>query len=454
MFKRIFNGDGAVHPKNFEEGRKLFEAGMQQAARFECDAALELYTRSIAVCPNPAPYINRANLLGKRLRHHEALTDLLEARRLDRAQGREFCRILAREIALAEAVTHCYRNGLRERLIDDLADNGEDHVVGKIFCACFGMEHIAWEYGRLHTPLADFHFFNELDNLRKFETLDRYPEAAEFLAKYPGEFIDEKLADCPDPAAYDLGEKKLHGFLCVYDEKTMIRLRRVMLYQLHERLLNEDYPARRGTLDDPHPGITRDAYVHFHGHDFSIEEEDEEEPAPEDNPFDGDLDSENGMAELVWNLTQQVQARAPTELDVYRYLVEEAERFAEGGAMEQAALRASGLTELEYAGERAKAANFAETRAALDYLNEDVTPALTQRVGPSRADEIRAYVFSHFVLRPEAELTMQSLRLKYAVHYCNNCLMNGHLMYHDRWAKVIEGIEARIDAAVYGTAGG
>jgi len=262
MFKRMFGGQKTVRPQGYDEGWKLFELGMAHANRYECEKALDFYARSISVCNNPAPHINRANILCRRIRYYEALQDLLEAKRLDKAQSNEFSDVLQREIGKAEAVTLTYRNGAREKLQDDFENNDEDYVVGKIYCASFGFSHAAWE-GMFALPsFAEYHFFNELDNVRKFDRLDLYPEVLEYLDQYPEEFIDQKVADCPDHVAYGKAELTLHSLLCAYDEKTMIRLRRVMLYILHQRLLGYDYGEVLGSMSDPRPEITKDAY-HF-----------------------------------------------------------------------------------------------------------------------------------------------------------------------------------------------
>lgn len=423
MFRRLFGGQNSARPEGYAEGWKLFELGMAHASRYECEKALDYYMRSIAVCKNPAPYINRANILCKRIRYQEALKDLLEAKKLDQAQSNEFQAALRREIGVAEAVTNLFRNGVREKLIGDFRKNGEDYVVGKIYCASFGFNHEAWEARFALPPFAEFHFFNELDNVRKFDRLDLHPEVSEYLELYPEGFIDKKLAECPDDEAYRKAELTLHSFLCVYDEQTMTRLRRVLIYQLHERLLSDDYPGVLGSFSDPRPEVTRDAYRYIHGKDFSDDKETEDADGAWIGGFlfEDDLNSDESIANIVTKLSAKVLELAPTELDVYRYLVEEAERFSQGGEVEANVLDASGIAPLEYEGEISKAKKYADNRAALDYLNEKISPDLENLMGQERAADIRAYIFANIVLREDNLIGMLKLRKKYAVHYCNNC---------------------------------
>lgn len=450
MFKKLFGGQKQTKSKEYEEGWKLFELGMAHASQYDCEKALAYYSKSISVCENPAPYINRANILCKRIRYYEALQDLLEARRLDKMQANESADVLQREIGMAEAITHTYRNGLRENLIADLENNGESYVVGKIYCAAFGFRIEAWNAGFVLPNFAEYHFFNELDNVKKFDRLDIYPEVSEYLELYPESFINEKLDNFPDYGKYREAELKLHSFLCAYDQKTMVRLRRVMLYNLHERLLASDYPGIFG-FSNPRPEVIMDAHKLVYGKEYGENEHESDEKEGDDAVwiggflFDGDIDSDEVVAEIVTKLSGKIHDLAPTELDVYRYLVEEAERFSKGGRVERNILDISGISPLEYEGQIEKSGKYPDSRSSLEFLNNEVSPELERLLSPERAADIRAFIFSNIVLRDENQMVMLKLRQKYAVHYCNNCSANGHWTYHDKWAEVISEIDAQIE---------
>lgn len=69
-------------------------------------------------------------------------------------------------------------------------------------------------------------------------------------------------------------------------------------------------------------------------------------------------------------------------------------------------------------------------------------PDLRLHFGPAMADKIRgAVLFDVCLEHLEAIL---AVRLKYAVHYHNNCLKSGSYGYADRWAEVIDEIESRM----------
>ena len=250
----------------------------------------------------------------------------------------------------------------------------------------------------------------------------------------------------------------MHSFLCAYDEKTMIRLRRVMLYSLHERLLDNDYPGVLGSFSDPRPSVIKEAHCFVYGEEYNSDRDDDDDDDEHtlwigDLSFDGNLDDDETVAEVVTKLSEQIHALSPTELDVYRYLVEEAERFSQGGHVERNVLEASGIAPLEYDGEMAKAEKYSDNRAALEFLNNEVSPKLEKLIGSERSADLRAFIFASIVLRAENQMAMLKLRQKYAVHYCNNCSANGHWTYHDKWTEIIDDIEARIDQIAYGRTG-
>lgn len=235
MFKNLFGRKS----KEQLEGEKLFLLGMDAASKFDCDRAIDLYTKSLEAHPNPAPLINRANLLGKRKRHFEALLDLAEAKRLDEEQSKEFGPVLQREIMRELTLTKFYRDGMREKLIVDYEQTDTGDVSQKIMSSSFDVGEPGYWGSR--REILEYHFFNDLDDIVKFESLSAFPEAEEYIEIYGQKFIDHKISSCPDEAFYDRASKIVSCFLCVYDEQTMRYIRRRMLYDIHQFLLTEDY---------------------------------------------------------------------------------------------------------------------------------------------------------------------------------------------------------------------
>jgi tetratricopeptide (TPR) repeat protein len=261
-FGRIFGNKSAKEDASHVEGQRLFELGMTCAAQFKTTQAIDYYTRSIAINPNPAPYINRANLLSKQIRHYEALQDLYAAKRLDVA--REFVREIEREIARAEVMTRLYRDGTREKLISDLEHNSAEYVAERIFCTTFGISAAQWSYRTFDWKLVEYHFFNELDNLVKFEEKTKYESSfTQYIDLFPAEFVDLKVRNCPDVAAYTKAETLLNSFLCSYPEPEMRQLRGGIIYKIHNGMMHRDYDLSEYAFGN---GLTREAaeYVARH----------------------------------------------------------------------------------------------------------------------------------------------------------------------------------------------
>ena len=255
IFGKIFGNQNHLH----EEGKKLFELGVICASQYRCSEALDYYSKSISIHKNPAPYINRANLLAKRVRHFEALQDLLEAKRLDQQQANEFSNQINRELASAELMTLNYKNGIREKLIDDLRDRGDTYVFEKILCSSFNISASQWEHNTFKRELIEYHFFNEIDNIQKFEERNSYPDASEFIDSYPSDFIQKKLTLSPNQAEYKKSETFIQSFLCSYDEYDMQRLRNLIIYEIHCKLLERDYGGLWMSLSSDCEGVTREA---------------------------------------------------------------------------------------------------------------------------------------------------------------------------------------------------
>lgn len=241
------------------EGERLFKLGMEAAVAFRSNEAIDLYTRSIAAWPNPSPYMNRANLLMKRVRCREALLDLREAKRIDDREGRQFGAPLSRDIARASMLSVNYENGLREKLVADLKVTGRDKVAERIICVSFDIHQAQWDWNSFDRTLLEYHLFNDLDDIRKFDDLSLYPEAEELLSLYDGRFVDMKVARPPAGDAYEDAQAKMHNFLCTYDMPDMLQLRRYMLYRIHDRLLSLDFGPMYNAFGSDCEGVIKEA---------------------------------------------------------------------------------------------------------------------------------------------------------------------------------------------------
>jgi len=112
-------------PEGYAEGQRLFDLGVAAAAQEHFHDAFLLYSASIEACPNPAPYLNRARVLVKKIRHKEALDDLWQALRLDQEQNQEMISEIEADIKEVSPYVENYRNGTREKLVEDFRAHNE-----------------------------------------------------------------------------------------------------------------------------------------------------------------------------------------------------------------------------------------------------------------------------------------------------------------------------------------
>ncbi|QHS35584.1 hypothetical protein GWQ43_05610 [Alcaligenes faecalis] len=263
---------------DYEEGKRHFSLGMQCAFQYKTSEAIQHYSRSIILYANPAPYINRANLLGKRIRHYEALQDLLAAQVLD--VGQEFGREIANELAITQRLTSGYRNGLREQLLEEHSRSDDPSTIAaRLFCESFNINPGRWRYNTFDNPFVEYHLFNELDNIVKFEDVKNYPEAEELVEAYPAAFIQHKVKACPDINAYAEIEAQLHSVLCLYEEKDMRYLRRSIIYEIHSKLLARDFGDMYMAFSSDCEGIIKEA-MEFTEHGESLNSANKEVSPP------------------------------------------------------------------------------------------------------------------------------------------------------------------------------
>lgn len=218
MFRKLFGGGGgAPQSPAYEAGQQLFEDGMKAASEYRTAAAIALYTRSYETNPNPAPLINRAKLYRWRLLFGEAIRDLEIAMRLDKQQGDQFAMPLGNELRECKFLAQNLFNGKKDLFVTDLRSKGFDHVAGRIADSIF----------EGNGQLLGYHLVNEVDNVKKFETLSDFPSVKTLVTNWMRDqrVIDQALADPELNAEYREKRVLFEAMVCVYDYPEMAKLR-------------------------------------------------------------------------------------------------------------------------------------------------------------------------------------------------------------------------------------
>lgn len=224
MFRKLFGGGSAPQSSAHEAGQQLFEEGMRAASEYRTAAAIALYTRSYETNPNPAPLINRAKLYRWRLLFREAIRDLEIAMRLDKQQGDQFAIPLGNELRECKFLAQNLFNGKKDLFVTDLRSKGFDHVAGRI------ADSILEGNGQL----LGYHLVNEVDNVKKFETLSDFPAVKTLVTNWMQDqrVIDRALADPELSAEYRERRVLFEAMVCVYDYPEMAKLRDTIIRKI------------------------------------------------------------------------------------------------------------------------------------------------------------------------------------------------------------------------------
>lgn len=138
-------------------------------------------------------------------------------------------------------------------------------------------------------------------------------------------------------------------------------------------------------------------------------------------------------------IVEQLIKQMPTEQDIYWFVVEAYDRIMERGNALPTVKSHFPLLEIEYDGRRSESSYVGKHNPGVVFLDEKVSPPLTAKFGEVTSNQIRSGVYGAF--RQLASERVNQLRVKYAVHYHNNCMKNGDYHHAELWGEVIELLE-------------
>lgn len=123
---------------------------------------------------------------------------------------------------------------------------------------------MAMTYAANRQLAMEYFFFNELDNIKKFDDVSRYPSIKHELNIYPQDFIAIKISK--EPENFFLAESQMYSLLCAHSDQDRYLLRNTVMYYIHEYLMNHDYGGMQYSLDSDSRGVIKEA------HDFLPDE--------------------------------------------------------------------------------------------------------------------------------------------------------------------------------------
>ncbi|HBQ5496340.1 hypothetical protein I4470_06715 [Klebsiella pneumoniae] len=147
---------------------------------------------------------------------------------------------------------------------------------------------------------------------------------------------------------------------------------------------------------------------------------------------------------LVSEITQQLAQKLPTEQDIYWFVIEFFDRANGFSSAAREILKnlPMNLLEMEYAGRRSENSYVGKKNPGVAYLLEDVAPSFQKAVSHLGAGPEQVIVaLVYLIFCNEYREIIKNLRIKYAVHYHNNCISSGSFNNADKWGEVIGSLE-------------
>lgn len=143
--------------------------------------------------------------------------------------------------------------------------------------------------------------------------------------------------------------------------------------------------------------------------------------------------------ELVGIIGTRMLSKLPTEEDFWWFVVEQFDRSIEFHAAAKRVMFQSPLHlhEIEYEGRRSEKSYVGHPNPGVVML-QAVRSSLEKRFNPDLAELVVANTYISFVttcLEP-----INQIRMKYAVHFHNNCVSSHSYNYADKWRAVIKSL--------------
>ena len=160
-----------------------------------------------------------------------------------------------------------------------------------------------------------------------------------------------------------------------------------------------------------------------------------------DIQFSNPPTNDEEVTDLAVKVANELPKKIPSEQDIYWFVIEQYDKMQayNGRAASMTSNFPISLLEIEYEGRRSEKSYVGKSNPGIVYLDTKVTPPLEAQFGKETAELIRVAIFGTFC--SGSVKIIQKLRLKYAVHYHNNCISTGSFRFADEWNEVISSLD-------------
>jgi hypothetical protein len=149
--------------------------------------------------------------------------------------------------------------------------------------------------------------------------------------------------------------------------------------------------------------------------------------------------TEDEAATLIAGVANRLAQKLSNEQDIYWFVIEQYDKMlAYGQEITSRVDFPFTMFDIEYEGRRSETSYVGKPNPGIVFLDAEFMPPVERHFGALQAKHWRTIIFTVFCTRFETQINQ--LRLKYAVHYHNNCVKTNSFRFADAWNEVIEDL--------------
>lgn len=241
-YQRLKNGTPSL-VQGYDEAQKLCDAGQRLFAEGKYTHAFYAFTDALEKHEISIAYSMRAEIYAHRIRHYEALQDLLKAESISDTSSQKIKGNLQSNIEICTVLCHAYGSNLRNELINEVRGLDKAVLPHRLLSSWLDIDVQRWWEGDFDHALLEHYYFRELHSITTFDEFEHYQEVLILADRYPAGFIEGKAGACPNEKAFKVMKMKSESLLCSLDEQHMYDVRTAVIVAAHEKLMVRDSGA-------------------------------------------------------------------------------------------------------------------------------------------------------------------------------------------------------------------
>jgi hypothetical protein len=149
-------------------------------------------------------------------------------------------------------------------------------------------------------------------------------------------------------------------------------------------------------------------------------------------------ENDDELMDLSVKLAEKLSQVLRTEEDVWWFVAEEYDRAQtyDGRARRWFEGLPIHLEKVEYEGRRSQDSYVGKPNPGIVFLDREVSAFFEQHFEKAMAEVMRVAIFG--TLLENLKANIQAIRLKFAVHFHNNCISSHSYNFADQWNEVIQ----------------